>query len=65
MDTASDKPNQNNDSLLLRDLLGLCLAKWYWFVLSLAVSIGIATFYILKAVPTYKRSASLLIKDKS
>lgn len=57
------KPNQNNDSLLLQDLLGLCLAKWYWFVLSLAVSIGIATFYILKAVPTYKRSASLLIKD--
>ena len=39
------KPGQQDDFLRIQDLLYLCLARWKWFVLSLAVTIGAATAY--------------------
>lgn len=59
------KPRQGNDFIRIQDLFYLCLGKWYWFVISLAVALGIAVFYLLKTPPVYTRSASLLIKDDS
>jgi len=50
-------------SLTARDLLWMCLSRWYWFVISMAVCLGLAVFYILRTPPLYERSASLLIKD--
>ena len=32
------KPGQQDDFLRIQDLLYLCLARWKWFVLSLAVT---------------------------
>ena len=58
------KPGQPDD-LLLQDLFYLCLAKWKWFVLSLAVTLGIAVFYILRTPQVYTRTASVLIKEDS
>jgi len=52
-----------NQTLTARDLIWLCLSRWYWFVISLAVFCGIAVWYIMKTPPVYERSASLLIKD--
>ncbi len=46
-----------------KDLLWMCLSRWYWFVISLALCGGCAVYYILKSQPIYQRSASLLIKD--
>ena len=43
----------------------MCLAKWHWFVLSLAVCLGVAIAYLLRTPPVYTRSASILIKDDS
>ena len=57
------KPGQQNDFLRIQDLLYLCLARWKWFVLSLAVTLGIATFYILRTPQVYTRTASVLIKE--
>lgn len=57
------KSNQQDDFLRIKDLIGLSITKWYWFVFTLVVALGIATYYILKVVPVYQRSASLLIKD--
>lgn len=57
------KRKQGEDFIRLQDLFYLCLGKWYWFVISLAVTFGIAAFYLLKTPPVYTRSASLLIKD--
>ena len=54
---------QTEDSLRLQDLLYLCLSKWYWFVISLVVALGVAAIYILKTPPVYTRSATLLIKE--
>lgn len=41
-----------------------CLSKWKWFVLSLFIVIGLAGFYILCQVPTYKVDSQVLIIDK-
>ena len=57
--------NQTDDFIRLQDLFYLCLAKWRWFILSLAVTIGIATYYILTTPNVYQRTASLMIKDDS
>ena len=56
---------QENDTLRIQDLMYLCLAKWKWFVLSLAVCIGLAVVYILCTPPVYTRTASVLIKEDS
>ena len=56
---------QNDDFIRIQDLLGLCLGKWYWFVISLVLALGIAVVYLLRTPPIYTRSASLLIKEDS
>ena len=33
---------QKDDFIRLQDLFYLCLAKWYWIVISLVITIGIA-----------------------
>ncbi len=55
----------NTDFLRIKDILYICLAKWQWFVLSLAVCLGGATVYLLRTVPVYTRTATILIKDDS
>ena len=59
------RPTQTDDFIRIQDLLYLCLAKWKWFVLSLAVTVGIAVFYLLRTPAVYTRTASVLIKDDS
>ena len=49
----------------IQDLFFLCLRKWYWFVLSLVITVGAAVIYLLTTPPVYTRSASLLIKEDS
>ena len=56
--------NKTNDFLRLQDLLYLCLARWKWFVLSLAVTMGAAAYHLLSTPNVYQRTASLLIKDE-
>ena len=64
--TPTTKPRQQGDDFLrIQDLFYLCLGKWYWFVISLAVTIGVAVIYLLTTPPVYTRSASLLIKEDS
>ena len=55
----------NQDFIRIQDLLYLCLAKWYWFLLSLTVCLGVATAYLLRTPNVYTRSASILIKESS
>ncbi len=54
---------ESDDVIQIQDLLYLCLSKWKWFVLSVAVAIGIAFAYIVTTPKVYTRSASVLIKD--
>lgn len=59
------RPKQADDFIRVQDLFYLCLNKWYWFVISLTVTIGVAVIYLLTTPPVYTRSASLLIKVDS
>mgnify|MGYP000638429777 FL=1 len=59
------KPGQPDDFLRIQDLLYLCLARWQWFVLSLVVTIGVTTVYLLRTPAVYTRTASVLIKEDS
>ena len=52
----------HNDPMRLQDLVNLCIAKWPWFILSVAVCVGVAVFYLLRTPNVYTRTASLLIK---
>lgn len=56
---------RSQDFIRIRDVFYLCLVKWPWFVVSLAVCLGVATYYLLTTPPIYTRSASILIKDDS
>ena len=62
---STSKPKQADDFLRIQDLFYLCLNKWYWFVISLAVTLGVAVIYLMKTPPVYTRTASLLIKEDS
>lgn len=60
--------NDNNAAAIeqginMKDLLWMCVSRWYWFVLSLVVCCGVAFYQILKTPKVYQRNAILLIKD--
>ena len=54
---------RQEDSINIKDLMFLYLSKWKWFVLSLAVCIGVAVVYLLRTPSVYTRTATLLIED--
>lgn len=54
---------RNSNNINIKDFVYLCVSKWYWFAVSLAIVIGVAVIYLLVTPPIYTRSASLLIKE--
>lgn len=52
-----------DNSLKISDIIALCLKKWYWIVISVAVCVGIAVLYILCATPQYTATCSVLLRD--
>ena len=46
-----------------RELLSKSLKKWYWFLISVSLFIGLGVFYILRTPPVYHREAVVLIND--
>ncbi|MBQ3521291.1 MAG: chromosome partitioning protein ParA, partial [Bacteroidales bacterium] len=65
MSTIQNNIEHNEDTLNVKDFIFMCLAKWYWFVISLFVVLSLATFYILRTQPTYTRSMQVMIKNDS
>ena len=60
--TVNNAPQEENP-MSIRDIWNLCISHWKWFVLSVIVCLAAAAFYILKTVPVYSRSSSVLIKE--
>ena len=54
---------RNSNGLTLKSIVAFAVAKWYWFVISLVVTMSAATLYLMKTTPQYTRTASLLIKN--
>ena len=65
MSTIQNNIEQNEETLNVKDFIFMCLAKWYWFLISLFVVLSLATFYILRTQPTYTRSMQVMIKNDS
>ena len=61
----NNQNQQQEESIQLMDLLYKCMSKWYWFVISAVLCLGIAIFYVLKTPPVYTRSAEIQIKTNS
>ena len=49
----------------IKSLFFQCLAKWYWFVISVGVVLFLTVFYLLRTTPVYTRNAKVLIKSDS
>ena len=59
-----DQDKNENQSLNIQDFLYLCAAKWYWFLISFILMLGLACLYILCSQPVYTRQASISLKDE-
>ena len=55
--------SRQEETINIKDLIFLYFSKWKWFVLSLAVCLGVAVLYLLKSPSVYTRTATLLIED--
>lgn len=62
---ANKRSKRNENAIPLRDLLFHCLSRWYWFIISLTVTLGLAVLYILSTPPAYVRYTEILIKENN
>lgn len=63
MQENTNNAEQTVGSAQIKSLFYQCLAKWYWFVISVGIVLICAVFYLLKTTPVYTRSAKLLVKS--
>ena len=64
----ADNSKQNvakasEDAMKLSDYIGLFLPRWYWFVISVVVTMAMAILYLAMTPNVYTRTAELLVKD--
>lgn len=57
--------SENDTTFTLRDMVGMVQANWYWFVLSVALCLAAAFFYLKVTPKIYTRTATILIKDEN
>lgn len=48
----------------ISEILYACMSRWYWFLISVIITLGIATYKIATTQPTYTRYCEVLIKSK-
>ena len=65
MENTTNKPTwkQTDKILSLRDVFAICLGNWKWMLVSFVLCMLLATYYCIKTVPVYERSAAVLIKE--
>ena len=54
-----------DDFIRIQDLWSMFVPKWYWFAISLFITLTIAVLYLLSTPPVYTRTAAILVKDNS
>lgn len=57
------KQQEDNNTLNLVDIFGLCMSNWYWFALCLAVTMIAAALYLRVTSPVFTRSTSIIVKE--
>lgn len=61
--TSTNQGEQNEKTIDIKAIFYLCLSHWYWFLISVVLALGVATFYLHKTVPVYTRIAKVLVKS--
>lgn len=59
----TENENIAHRTVSISEVLNKSLKRWYWFVISVVLFIGIGVFYLLSTSPVYQREATVLIKD--
>ena len=54
-----------DDFIRIQDLWSMFVPQWYWFAISLFITLTIAVLYLLSTPPIYTRTAAILVKDNS
>lgn len=54
-----------DDFIRIQDLWSMFVPKWYWFAISLFITLTIAVLYLLSTPPIYTRTAAIFVKDNS
>lgn len=57
------KHQEENDLLNFTDIIGLSISNWYWFILSLLITLLAAAVYLRMTPPVFTRSTSIVIKE--
>lgn len=52
-----------SEPVKISDVLGIALRFWYWVLISVILCTGVAVLYVLRTVPVYSRSCSVIIRD--
>ena len=70
MDTQNNSNTQagqsvESSSFDIKKIIFTCLEKWYYFVISVVVCLGIGVFHLLRTMPEYTRTATLVIKESN
>ena len=48
----------------VKEIVFLCLRHWWWFVLSLGITMGYAVLWIKRTTPVYMRTVSIMLKPE-
>lgn len=54
---------KSGQSISIKEFMWLCLSRWYWFVIALAITCGYAVYYLAKTQKSYSATAAILVKD--
>lgn len=54
----------DNEAVSLGDILLIVLRNWYWYVISIALSLGVAFYKVKSSQVIYERHATVLIKSQ-
>lgn len=61
--TTDSESEENAFELGIKDLFNLSVARWWWFVISITISLSLGMYKVLSTPKTYNCNASLLIKE--
>ena len=64
-ETTEKEIKSPTNQVKISDVIFTTLRRWPWLILSIALFVGAAVFYILRTPPVYTRSASIVIKSSS
>ena len=54
----------SNDLQRIKGLFFACISRWYWFLISVLICVGIAWLHVRRTPPTYVRSTDIQIKSE-